>query len=381
METSTTMKNTLYILCFLSFHFFSIGQVTITNATFPDIGDTLYTVFDNEIENLDLGNPGANQTWDFSNLQAAFAQELIFKNAEEGNFFDQYPTAELFALGVNGDEVYYKGNSSTMLEIGRSTENPFGDAFEVFINFDDPSLFRKAPFSYGDDFVSDSESSITFPGSQLPDSLVANLPVVPDSIRITISEERYDTIDAWGTLKLPTAEYQVLREKRHIVRSVGISAFVLIGWIDIDPSELGELGNFFGDMDVYSYNFYAEDIKEIAAVVNLDEDGLATSVEYSSEEVIADIPVISPEQKEIIAYPNPTFGEIKFQFVNMGKNMHRIDVYDLLGKRLKSQEFDLSKSTSGSMDLSSLNKGTYLYSVYDQLGNKITTRRILVLAP
>ncbi len=173
----------------------------------------------------------------------------------------------------------------------------------------------------------------------------------------------------------------MLREKRHIVRSVGISAFVLIGWIDIDPSELGELGNFFGDMDVYSYNFYAEDIKEIAAVVNLDEDGLATSVEYSSEEVIADIPVISPEQKEIIAYPNPTFGEIKFQFVNMGKNMHRIDVYDLLGKRLKSQEFDLSKSTSGSMDLSSLNKGTYLYSVYDQLGNKITTRRILVLAP
>ncbi len=376
------MRNTFAILCFILCSTHELfAQITITNDIFPVEGDTLSTIIDNGVENLDLQSAGADQYWDFSLLEAAFMQNLEFKNAEEATYFEQYPTAELFTTTVNGDEVYYKSNSSTMLEIGRSTENPFGDAFEVFIEFEEAALYRRAPFSYGDDFESDSKSTITFAGSELPDSLVANLPIVPDSIRISIEETRFDTIDAWGTLLLPGGEFEVLRERTHIVRFTSISALTFIGWIEIDPATLGGLGAFFGESDIYRYNFYTDQFKEIAATVNLDEDGLATSVEYASLGIVLSSGVVLPDQKEVISYPNPSYGEVKFQFINMGKGPFRIDIRNIIGKSLHSETHNLEKEQLVKMNLAHLQKGTYIYSIYDDKGQKLMTKRIVLMNP
>ena len=376
------MRNCLSIFITLCLGFqFSQAQITITNDIFPIEGDTLSTIIDNGLESLDLESAGANQYWDFSMLDAAFMQELIFKNAEDGVYFDQFPSAELFAATVNGDEVYYKANSSTMTEMGRSTENPFGDAFEVFIEFEDAALYRRAPFSYGDDFESSSKSSITFAGTELPDSLVATLPIVPDSVRISIQETRFDTIDAWGKILLPGGEFDVLRERTHIVRVTGISALTFLGWIEIDPATLGEIGGFLGETNLYRYNFYTNDFKELAATVNLDDDGLATSVEYAALGIILSSGVIRPDQKEVVSYPNPSYGEVKFQFVNLGKGPYRIEIRNIIGKKLLTETYSLNDDNLVTMNLNHLDKGTYIYSIYDDKGQKVLTKRIVIIKP
>jgi len=357
------------------------AQITITNDIFPVEGDTLSTIIDNGVEDLDLGTAGVDQYWNFSMLEAAFMQELEFKNAADGSYLDQFPSAELFTTTVNGDEVYYKANSSTMTEMGRSTENPFGDAFEVFIQFEDAALYRRAPFSYGDDFESSSKSSITFSGTELPDSLAETLPIVPDSIRISIQETRFDTIDAWGKILLPGGEFDVLRENTHIVRETSISALFFLGWVEIDPETLGGLGAFFGTSDIYRYSFYSNDFKELAARVNIDDDGLATSVEYAALGIVLSSGVIQPDQKEVISYPNPSYGEVKFQFVNMGNGPFKIEVRNIIGKKLHSETYSLNDRNLVTLDLSHLQKGTYLYCIYDNKGQKLITKRIVIMTP
>ncbi len=380
MPPMTRRSLLLYSICFF-FCLSAKSQVTITNSTFPGEGDTLFTVFDNEIENLNLAAAGEDQTWDFSGLGAAFAQELIFRNASEGSFSAQFPSAELYTAGVNGDEVYYRSNSATMIELGRTADNPISDSLQVLIDFTEPSLYRRAPFTYGDTFESDSESTITIPGDELPDSLLASFPVAPDSIRLTINEMQFDTMDAWGTLILPSGEFDVVRERRHTITQISLSVYIVIGWITVDPEQLGELGAFFEETSNYSYNFYSPELKEIAARVTLDQDQNPQNVEYASEQTISSVPVIAPKQQDVIAYPNPSYGHVKFQFVNLPKTNYKIVVKDLLGKEVNSKTIDLRKSSVQAMDLGNLPKGTYLFSVFDPSGHKLLTKRLLILNP
>ena len=63
------MKNIIFHVL-ISLYIFNINaQITITNATFPKVGDTLKTavVFD-FAGNLTMGSTGGPKTWDFSIL-------------------------------------------------------------------------------------------------------------------------------------------------------------------------------------------------------------------------------------------------------------------------------------------------------------------------
>lgn len=77
-------------------------------------------------------------------------------------------------------------------------------------------------------------------------------------------------------------------------------------------------------------------------------------------------------------YPNPSKGKINIQFAGSYKVKHAISVLDLNGRVLltKTTGVFLNNSTIETLDLSKLEKGTYLIRVQDELGNS-TTAKIL----
>jgi hypothetical protein len=85
-------------------------------------------------------------------------------------------------------------------------------------------------------------------------------------------------------------------------------------------------------------------------------------VDANSNSVLANNPL---ESEGIITYPNPTDGIFNIEVDNTYLNAN-LQIYDVLGKVVFEQKITNVKST---LDLSSLNKGTYIISIRSEAGN------------
>ena len=79
------------------------AQITITNAVFPAVGDTLYYALDDQPANLVMTAPGGGQQWDFTNLQPSFTWEEVFQEASTGTVSGSFPSADLVSKPGNGN--------------------------------------------------------------------------------------------------------------------------------------------------------------------------------------------------------------------------------------------------------------------------------------
>ncbi|HMP13864.1 MAG TPA: hypothetical protein PKD70_08285 [Saprospiraceae bacterium] len=117
------MKQTrhfLYLvgLCLLGFSLPLNAQITVTNATFPALSDTLRFVFDlNPVgnPNIFITPPGGNQNWDFSTLAVDFTQQQVFVSPATGTGSASFPSANL--LYVQGGIEYYLNVTSQTVQL------------------------------------------------------------------------------------------------------------------------------------------------------------------------------------------------------------------------------------------------------------------------
>lgn len=81
---------------------------------------------------------------------------------------------------------------------------------------------------------------------------------------------------------------------------------------------------------------------------------------------------IEEQQLEYKLYPNPTTGEVNFEFSTKGE--YTILIMDIVGKIVVEQSSDAGMIQ---IDLTKFNSGTYLYQVLDQDGVIISTDKLL----
>ncbi|MEO6131291.1 MAG: hypothetical protein ABIQ02_05555, partial [Saprospiraceae bacterium] len=102
------------------------AQITVTNATFPAVGDSLKTATDLAPVNITISGQGGPYTWDFSNLIASTRQATFFQQASAGTAFANFPTAELVTIGEGGFETYYNVSATTFDNLGFYGNDPTG---------------------------------------------------------------------------------------------------------------------------------------------------------------------------------------------------------------------------------------------------------------
>lgn len=352
------------------------GQITVTQSTFPVVGDTLSTIIDNNTP-INVGAPGADLTWDMSMLTGAFVRERLFLPPSAGNQSELYPTADMVMQTVNEQDVYLQVADNEITEIGRS--GAFIPGIEIPAMYDDRPVFRRAPMQYGDQFEDDSSVSVEVDGALIPEELTMGLSI--DSLRVSVVTSNNSTVDAFGTLILPSGSYEVLRERSNLSVNTKIYAKSFLGWTEIPPSLLAgsQFEDFIGEQNSTVYNFYSNDAKEILARVLLDTDGNTVSTEFMGTEISSNLQTISPNQNEIIAFPNPSYGDINIEMINYPLGKYKMEVYNIVGKKLWHQDFDLKSNRVHKVDLTHLRKGTYLYSLFDKNGTKLTTKRIAIV--
>ena len=359
----------------------SFTQITLTEANFPIVGDTLLVERDNLPNDITPPASGPDQFWQFGSLEAPFAQQIIIRDKTEGNGRAEFSDAEIVASLGNNLEGYYKTVNKELMFLGTYGADPIGLDLSIALRINPGITERKAPLKYMDSYTSSGASSITIPADQLPQAFIDQLPIVPDSFRLRLQTEREVTVDGWGTINLPDREYPVLKERRVEKTNLRLDAKIsFFPWQDI--TDLIPNNDQLGEQTIISHHFLNNEAKEpiAIAIMNLDETQVL-SVEYKAGPLITSITDPGKLKPGVLAYPNPAIGFVRFSFNNLPAGDYKLKIFDILGSEVWSKMYTVNHNMTEKADISQLRKGTYLYSLINQEGKTLVTRRLIVLRP
>lgn len=262
-------KSTVLLIAVLLTTLNVYGQVIIEQEdipTEPGILQPFFLTSDAGGIEVDIGNQGANQEWDFS----AFISDSIvidsLINPEEAPYADDFPDANRVYLpggggpGFGGLESYrYEMVADSGWYLDGFSADILG-FLDFPIAFPDPLLLMPFPASMGDEW----DVTTSFDYYYTADTLAF------DTLRIEFVFGGFSETDAWGMVQYPGGQDQALRLFSSL--SLVVNAYA-IQWIFGQRIEL-PLGEWFHLDASYTYSWYAPGVGEIATITSmpLEED-------------------------------------------------------------------------------------------------------------
>ena len=381
------MKHILLVFTFcLTFCALS-AQISINNSVFPVAGDTLRFANDALPTGIEIGDAGANQTWNFEGL-SGLTQERVYLPASQGANAASFSSADLVVKLV-GDlgEQYYDSDNSTFSLVGTSGSAPGPIDLNIISKYDPPIAELVTPLNYQDQRSISTKLVLPFSAEFLPSFITDSLPVQPDSIRFRINIDREEEVDAWGQARIPAGIYDVLRQKRTEMRETRLDVKVGFGpfsfWQDVTDFVVNSTGFEFLGMDtVLTYHFLAEEVKEPIAVITADPNtNQVLNVQFKSSDITTSVKYVNKGKSDIFAYPNPAIHDVRFEMVNLKSGNYTLKIFNILGMEIWEQSYYSYGNKTVKVDLTNFRKGTYLFSLIDPNGKTISTKRLMIIRP
>lgn len=381
------MKKNILLILLLNWTISMFGQITVTDATFPVAGDTLRFAVDDE-PNIDLQSPGTDLTWDFTSLDGP-AFERIILDASEGANSGNYPNANILIGEPPVAETYFQTTSSQYLALGFSGADPIGLGLDVVFKNNPPLIEQESPLNYNDQNSSSSSVLVPYAWDDLPavitDSIAGGFPLTPDSIAIEVETNRTETVNAWGTVNLPIGNFEVLRVRRQDISETKVLAyFPFLNWTDVTDALISaNLGEFLGADTTLTYRFLNDTSKEPIAIITADPmTEEPTNAQYKFIDPTTNIIKLYEKKANVYAYPNPAIDRIRFDLVNIPRGNYELNIHNILGVKIWSQPYQAFNSTDTvQLNINDFRKGTYLYSLVNESGKTLVTRRLIILRP
>lgn len=377
------MKPILPLFLLLSIPFGLLAQITVTEATFPLLGDTLRLATDNAPTGiLALTPPGGNQTWDFSSLQATSTQNIVYVDFLIGEYQVYFPGATVMTESEPGKERFYAITNNEVQLLGYGGPDPYGigisSAFRYYNST--PLVEQRSPVNFFDLNQVSTGIFEGFAASEFPSAFLSSLPFTADSIRYRIAVNRVDAVDAWGNAITPAGDFEVLREKRTMYRESRMDAKVNpLGWLDVTDIVIqAGFGAALGVDTIVSFHFYSNTEKEPIAVVTLDNNqSFATQVVFKAPADVVnglDGPNIRPT---LTLSPNPASAELSARFEGLRPGTYQLTLIDALGREVLRKSVQAGSSHTEQLDISLLPAGLYILCVRDSQQALVHRERLL----
>ncbi len=379
------MKNTCLLIITLLGYFTVNSQITITNATFPKVGDKLkYATLSGQDVSLDMLTNAGPRAWDFSALNRGIKFEESYLEAKSGSDASTFLDADMYIL--NGlEETYIKSNDTKLVALGLGGINPIFNV-PLAIRYTNLPTLRQAPLSFVNTTKSESSWNIALPGNVFPDTLLASFPAGfrPDSVKVQFTSESNGLMDAYGTLTMQNQTFEVLREKANVLTSTDVFIKVgFLGWININiASQFGItlppfIEQFLGSRETSEYRYYSNDKKEILVRAIYDNN------EQLREVTFADLGQVSATENAIAKlnidiYPNPASDQLTIYTGDMEDGIYLITLGDINGKVVYAEPAKLGSNNNKSLDISKFNTGVYFLSIRDQFNQKAITTKVII---
>ncbi len=355
-----------------------LAQPIISLDNFPQSGDTLYYLTDELPERIAVSPPGPDQKWNYTTLQAPFIEFEVVQPASSGRRYNDYPASDLVLRSSRGLETYLQISGTRVILVGQAG-TLFKDLRKLKGNMkwtgELPEVVSN--LKYEDDVDFNATGEIRLGRLQIPLAYSDAIGGDPDSILIRRQVARRITADAWGQLLLPGGLFDVLRVRYVDEIATTVSARYGRHWQDVTnrlPSEL------LGATREISYRFFSPQGQQVVTLYT-DEGEIVQHVEYMAPRAQAGFYQRPRDGQWLYAFPNPAITNVRFKFLDIAPGEYSIRFYNILGKTLFDRRYLINGSKTVQIDISHLDKGTYLYSLLDKNGNKLITKRLIIVKP
>lgn len=199
------MKKLLFTSLLMLSTLWGISQITITNANTAPEGVTIIQANDTLPDSsLVPGDAGPNQTWNFSSVSANEFDTLYTMLPSWTPYSDSFPGANYVIRQIMLDDTNYifmDKNDDFFASLGYMAST---NELEIMaIHVIPQEVIMDFPVEYGnqrnESFYYEQTISSEIPGY--------------DSLRYKTSTEKSVTVDAWGSITIPTGTYNCLRTK------------------------------------------------------------------------------------------------------------------------------------------------------------------------
>lgn len=357
------------------------GQTRIRNLNLPQEGDASLFFVDHLPTSIDPGKAGSAQRWNFMTLLSPFIRRSVYTDSQTSGLQTVFKESDLSRKINENTEAFYFKEDGDLLLLGYAGMDPFGLGVRSIYKYDAPLVEQRGNIRYGDGSNTKTSLTTTFTLNDLPKKIRQLLPVTPDSIRLVMTTQRIDEVDAWGNMLMPGGFFDVLREKRSEARNLRIETKIgSLPWQDI-TNTLPD-NDIFGNHVFLSYYFYAEEFNEplVKIFMNADNKGM-DKVIYRANIIDQPIQDVGSIKSGVYAFPNPAIVNARFEFTNLPPDRYRLAIKNVLSEEIWAQEYFIQGNDLQKVDVSFLAKGTYLYSVTDSKGKILSTKRLVIIRP
>ncbi|WP_282090241.1 T9SS type A sorting domain-containing protein [Aquimarina algiphila] len=339
------MKKYLMLVCFIGTHSFS--QITLEHNDFVSVGDTIVEYYERfPTSTIDVGEPGPNKVWDFSNLKSTARDTLVFVDPQDTPFGEDFTNSNIALYSNNG---YYEA----WMFMNHSSSKLVGNGSGVYVNKKKRVDIRqetviKYPLNYQDTSSNTTEE----------DKIVEKTKKGADSIKRTRVFEHQTVVDSWGDIILPKGTFLSLRLKHVISVTDFFYKKELDQWVLLNQSKKNT-GIF--------YQWWTQDkkVKHPVAQISMDEHHKKPIIaKFLPAKPFLEIMKSVPLQTLKI-YPNPA---IRSTIIDVGVEVSYISIYSFNGQLIKNIKTNISKTEINVEDFAS---ATYFVVVRDEEGKII----------
>ena len=382
------LKSIIYAVFFILISIKTAAQITLTDAYFPSVNDSLQTAVSLPQYTRTLRLSAASSTaqrWDYSYLRAAANSTAKtterYLAATDTAVLNQFPTAKL-VRDIGGGQLAAYNKTTTRFELLGYKNIDFGGILRlpVVAKFLQPVLERRAPLAFNTANRNQSSFVVAISSNIIPDTLLSTLPIRPDSIRVRFQTDRQDKTDAFGTLLIPGGSYEVLRERRYEVTDTKIEAKLNpLPWLDVTSLIL--TGAQRPRDTTIRYYFWSNLAKEPIAVLTTDDKDSITRAEYKYLKINTSINVIASDSAateggaSLVISPNPTTSEVVFDIkIASPSSAFSLAILDNLGQIILQKSLKMGKEQRVQVDVSKLANGIYWARLVDANGGALVVR-------
>lgn len=370
----------------------SQAQITLTQADFASVGDTIYMATDQTLAGINVGTAGATaQTWNFTSLGIEDFDSLLFVAPASAVGGADFPTSNI-ALVTGATSTFFVKSAGDVKVLGSGGA---AQGFGFSAPFNPPYAILTFPTTLGTTINATSGFDVTeYIGI---DTTVFGTNIQLDSLRFKREIESDVTFDAHGNIGLPVGAYDALRAYSEQTTNDSIYAYMGApvnlgivginldaGWNTIDQGTLNAIallspelftGQVIGETVTKSYDWYANGVGYRLASIQVNNSNQPVKAEYLSDPSLVGLAIAEAEAlPKAFVYPNPSSEYLQLAGVQAG-TQGNIAVLDLNGKTVMNARY----AGQNQISVSSLPTGTYFLRLTDNQGNLLVSDKFQVV--
>jgi len=362
------MRYLIFLICLV------VLQTTVcaqeASGIFYSQTDTLYQMVDPNVSIL--GEEDDELHWNYSEAQAPCYHEIVVSQTSANKI--EFNRADGTSF------LFRKQSDKALILDSYLGHDPFFNSPNVSVKFQGSYYLLKNGHQLHDQFNSILSMRYTIPKPSSLDS-IPDFEAV-EELRVHAGKYVKAHVEDQGRLYLPIGNSNctlVSYEVRDYVKRVEL--LIDGDWQKPTVKQQEKLRAFTKDEFYFISRYFSKSAPYILAELKHNNKSPIKTLDFYDDEEPSVISSCDQDGVNIFLYPNPSFGIVKVQFIDQIPDDYSIVIYNIIGKPMMRRS--LKTDTPNQIvpiDFGDIPRGTYFYGILDGAGNRILSKKLIILS-